>query len=66
MQGTDGGRYAPNFAPFTSLYLTKSKIIALESNPNLMCNMPKVAHILVTNFADPELWAEFHLMKIGI
>ena len=47
MQGTDGGRYAPNFAPFTSLYLTKSKIIALESNPKLMCNMPKVAPTLL-------------------
>ena len=30
-----------------------------------MCNMPKVAPILFTYFADPELWAEFHLMKMG-
>ena len=27
--------------------------------------MPKVAPILFTYFADPELWAEFHLMKMG-
>ena len=29
-----------------------------------MCNVPKVAPILVINFADFELWCSFHLMKI--
>ena len=41
------------------------KVIALKSNPKIMCNMPMVAPILVTDFADPELWAQFHLMKFG-
>ena len=30
-----------------------------------MCNLPNVTPTLVICLADPELWAEFHLMKMG-
>ena len=51
---------------FKSLYISQTITTALKSNPKFMCNMPKVAPILVTYFADTEFWAEFHLMKIGM
>ena len=30
-----------------------------------MCNLPNVTPTLVICLADPQIWAEFHLMKIG-
>ena len=55
--------YDPIF--FTSLYLTKSKIIALESNPNLMCNVPKVAPTLFHILLIPSSGQNSTLWKSG-
>ena len=50
---------------FTLEYLTETKVIALKSNLRIMCNMPKVAPILGTYFADPELGHNSTLCKTG-
>ena len=43
------------------LISTKTKTLSLKNNPKIMCNMPKVAPILVTYIADFEFWTEFQL-----
>ena len=48
--GGGGAIFTPNFAPIASLYLLRLRYSHTKNNPKRMCNMPKVAPILLPLF----------------